>query len=80
MAWAERLFACVTCGKAVFKRAPPSAEVRCIDCTIERWEANMVQMRQRRGLFYDRWAAAMAKAAAKAMARVQATHEEDRRG
>lgn len=80
MAWAERLFACVTCGKGVIKRAAATAEVRCIDCGIERSIAEMVQMRQRRGAFYDKWAAGMARAAAQAQARVQVTHEEDRRG
>lgn len=80
MAYSEKLFACVNCGAAIMARKPVSWEARCIDCAIERSVTNVAQQRARRGEFFQRWAAGMARAAQRAAAEAAHDEREARRG
>lgn len=80
MPYSEKLFACVTCGAAVFARRPASWEARCINCAIERSIENVRQMRSRDGAFYQRWADGMARAASEAQGLARAAIRAERRG
>lgn len=80
MPYAERVYACVTCGKCVIRRAPADAQVRCPDHAIERMVNHMLNMRHKRGADYEKWAAGMARAAAAATDRVIVNRERERRG
>lgn len=72
-----RCFECVECGDPVFRAKPQGTEVRCIEHATARAVANMQQIRHRRGPFYDKWAAGMARAADAAAARVVLNGIED---
>ena len=63
MTWAERLFECAGCGDPVRKRAAASAEVRCINCAVQRSQVNALQQMTKSGEFYRRWVAGMERAA-----------------
>lgn len=65
MPYKLREFACVGCGEVVERNRPAGAEVRCITCAIARSVECMRQMKARSGPFYQRWADAMAAAAAR---------------
>lgn len=78
--YSEKLFACVTCGKAFFARKPTSWEARCIDCAISRSVENAHQLRARSGEFYRRWAAGIARAAQRAVAEAEADDRAQRKG
>ena len=64
MPYAVREFACAGCGRPTWRRAAADAQVRCINCSIERAVENMHQLRAKRGAFYDKWAARTAEAVA----------------
>lgn len=68
MPYALRTYACDGCGGEVEKRAKKNATVYCIMCAIGRSAENVYQMRNKCGVFYDRWAAGIARAAAEASA------------
>lgn len=80
MPYSEKLFARVTCGKAVFKRAAKDAQVRCLDCAIGRSVNWMLNMRHKRGSDYRKWADGMMRAARVAQAQATINDVTERRG
>lgn len=65
MPYKLRVFECIGCGDLVERNRPAGAEVRCINCAIARSVESMHQMRTRSGPFYQKWADALAAAAAR---------------
>lgn len=66
MPYKLRTFTCGGCGGEVQKRAGKASTVYCINCAIQRSVINVYQQRAKAGVFYDRWAAGIARAAAEA--------------
>lgn len=65
MPYMLRTFECPDCGQLVGRRARAGTQVRCANCGIARSVENMRQLHARSGPFYERWANALAKAAAR---------------
>jgi len=61
-----RTYTCDGCGGPVEKRAKKGAVIYCINCAIERMAMSVYQQRAKCGVFYDRWAAGIQRAAAEA--------------
>lgn len=61
MPYAVRTFTCEGCGAPFEKRAKNGSTVRCINCNIARCAENVYQLREKRGEFYQRWVAGLAK-------------------
>lgn len=80
MPYSAKLFACVTCGAWFTARRPVTWDARCINCAIERSVENARQLRAGEGMFYERWAAGLARAAARAAAQVELSDQAQRRG
>lgn len=66
MPYALREFRCAGCEAPFRKRAKRGGEVYCIECAIRRSIENVYQQRSKSGLFYDRWAAGIMRAAREA--------------
>lgn len=65
MPYKLRQFQCSGCGDVVERHAAAGAEVRCINCAIQRSVDNMVQLRRKVGPFYKKWMKGIAAAIAR---------------
>lgn len=64
MPYKLRVFECAGCGGPVERNRPAGAQVRCINCAIERSIENLRQLRAHSGPFYEKWANRVAQSAA----------------
>lgn len=80
MPYAERLVTCAGCGTVEVARWSPTKPWRCIHCAIERSVMNALQLRAKRGAFYDKWAAGIARAGQLAVEHSEANKADEQAG